>query len=135
MGDKIFTIKVKGETDGRDNFKACASYLSEERRLAAEDLAKKARESMTEPVAIFRTIYNNGGHRRYRLCGIYEVDKVPKKMAKIAIKYSKKGSRIIINSDLGAIAKNIRKLAKKKKKKVFVDAFNRSPYAATILIV
>lgn len=135
MGEKIFTVRLKTKEPARDDFKSCASRLSEKRRCAAETLAREADSTMTSPIAIFCTIYGDGRHKRFRLCGIYEESELPKKLAKIAAKHAKDGGKIVINSNLEHIDRKAEKRIRKAKKKVTVSTFNRSASATTIFVI
>lgn len=135
MGDKYFTIDLNEKTPTRDGFKSCTARLSEKRRRAAEELARSAKNSMASPMAVFRTIYGDGHHKRFRLCGIFEKTVVIKKMAKIAARRARDGDRILIYSNLEYVEEYVRKKIKKAKKNVPVSTFNRGDNTTTIFVI
>ncbi len=130
MGREFFDVPlIEGlyENCSTESFIHYVSLLSEKRRTAAYEAQKKALETMSQPVAIFRSEHHGYCSRKYRLCTICELSDLRKTMAKLVAK-SIHGNKchISVHAKDKSYAKRIKKTLKKVDKKAKVNFYGRS---------
>lgn len=137
MGVKLYNVPISGVSQQRDGFEIYCSKMKEEKRQEALSRRKAAIEHLSEPMAIFATIYERSEHKKYKLVAICERSKQAKHFAKAVAKFAKGKNNVVINSFTPGLKKAVRKqLRKADKPKVKVHRFNRgTPDITTIFIV